>query len=39
MNFDSIPELHWAFGYPFALLLMAVVSVSLFLIFKARGWL
>ncbi|MEV4923894.1 CorA family divalent cation transporter, partial [Streptomyces roseoverticillatus] len=25
MNFDAMPELHWAFGYPFAILLMAVV--------------
>jgi magnesium transporter len=38
MNFD-MPELHWAFGYPFALLLMAITSVSLFVIFKTRGWL
>jgi magnesium transporter len=33
------PELDWAPGYPFALLLMGVISVGLFLIFKARGWL
>ena len=39
MNFDAMPELHWAFGYPFALLLMVMVSVALFLVFKARGWL
>jgi magnesium transporter len=39
MNFDSIPELHWAFGYPFALILMVIVSVGLFLIFKTRDWL
>ena len=38
MNFD-IPELHWAFGYPFALGLMVVVSVALWLIFRRRGWL
>jgi magnesium transporter len=38
MNFD-MPELHWAFGYPFALALMAVVSVGLWLIFRKRGWL
>jgi magnesium transporter len=38
MNFD-MPELHWAFGYPFALALMAVVSVVLWLIFRRRGWL
>jgi magnesium transporter len=38
MNFD-MPELSWAFGYPFALALMAIVSVGLWLIFRARGWL
>jgi magnesium transporter len=39
MNFDHMPELHWMAGYPFALTLMLVVSVSLFLVFKRRGWL
>ncbi|WP_240926367.1 magnesium and cobalt transport protein CorA [Streptomyces sp. JB150] len=39
MNFDHMPELHWAFGYPFAVLLMAVVCTSLYLIFKRRDWL
>ena len=38
MNFD-MPELHWAFGYPFALGLMAVISVGLWLVFRRRGWL
>ena len=38
MNFD-MPELSWALGYPFALALMVVVSVGLWLIFRARGWL
>ena len=38
MNFD-MPELHWAFGYPFALALMGIVSVGLWLIFRKRGWL
>jgi magnesium transporter len=39
MNFDYMPELHWALGYPFALMLMALVSATLYLIFKNRGWL
>ena len=39
MNFDAIPELHWAFGYPFALGLMAMVCVILYLVFHKRGWL
>jgi len=39
MNFDDIPELHWAFGYPYALALMLLTSVTLYLVFKHRGWL
>lgn len=39
MNFDLMPELHWAYGYPFAVLLMALVCVTLFWLFKRRGWL
>ncbi|MER8046578.1 magnesium and cobalt transport protein CorA [Streptomyces sp. NPDC094032] len=39
MNFDTMPELHWAAGYPFAILLMAVVCTSLYVIFKKRDWL
>ena len=27
MNFDYMPELHWMFGYPFAMVLMLMVSV------------
>lgn len=38
MNFDVMPELHWAFGYPFALGLMAAVSVVLWVIFRMRRW-
>jgi magnesium transporter len=38
MNFD-MPELHWSLGYPFALALMAIVSVGLWLVFRKRGWL
>ena len=37
-NFDHMPELRWILGYPFALALMLVVSVSLYLAFKRRGW-
>jgi magnesium transporter len=39
MNFHHMPELTWAWGYPFALLLMAMVCIGLYLIFKRRGWL
>jgi len=38
MNFD-IPELRQPWGYPFALLLMAITCGSLFAIFKHRDWL
>ncbi|MFE1173037.1 magnesium/cobalt transporter CorA [Streptomyces sp. NPDC058773] len=39
MNFDHMPELHWVFGYPVAIVLMAVVCTSLYLVFKRRRWL
>ena len=39
MNFAHMPELRWVFGYPFALALMLVVSLTLYAIFKRRGWL
>ncbi|MEY4174667.1 MAG: hypothetical protein RI900_1832 [Actinomycetota bacterium] len=39
MNFDRMPELHWAFGYPFALGLMVVMSGGLYWLFKRRKWL
>ena len=38
MNFDHMPELHWLLGYPFALTLMVLISVALYLSFKHRGW-
>lgn len=45
MNFDrqaspwNMPELGWAFGYPFALGLMAAVTVAMLLFFRRKGWL
>ncbi|GAA3765065.1 magnesium and cobalt transport protein CorA [Salinactinospora qingdaonensis] len=39
MNFDAMPELHWQWGYPFALALMGVVCVTLYILFKRRNWL
>lgn len=39
MNFENMPELGWRFGYPFAIGLMGIVCVSLYLIFKRRDWL
>ena len=38
MNFDHMPELHWHYGYPMALLLMALVSGVLYAVFKRRNW-
>lgn len=39
MNFDQMPELHWTYGYPFALGLMLAVSYALWRAFKRSGWL
>jgi magnesium transporter len=39
MNFDNMPELHWHFGYFYALGLMVVSSVLLYRLFKRSGWL
>lgn len=39
MNFKVMPELHWAFGYPAAIVLMALTSLILYLVFKHRNWL
>lgn len=38
MNFEQMPELTWRFGYPFALLLMVLVSGGLWRFFKRSGW-
>jgi len=39
MNFDLIPELHWHFGYPWALLLMALSAVLPYAWFRRLGFL
>ncbi len=39
MNFEAMPELSWAFGYPMALVLMVVSAALPFYWFKRRGWL
>lgn len=39
MNFDSMPELHWTYGYPASLGLMALVSFILWVVFHKKGWL
>ncbi|HYJ38213.1 MAG TPA: magnesium/cobalt transporter CorA [Chitinophagaceae bacterium] len=39
MNFASMPELHWTWGYPFALGLIITACLLLFYFFKRSGWL
>ena len=39
MNFDDMPELHWAFGYPAVLLIMGTICLLLYRGFKKSGWL
>lgn len=38
MNFEAMPELKWALGYPVALLVMAAIGVGMFLYFRRKGW-
>ena len=39
MNFEAMPELHWRFGYPLSITLMAVIDIWLFTRFRKAGWL
>ena len=39
MNFTNMPELHWAWGYPAALLLILLSAIGPILWFRRRGWL
>lgn len=39
MNFEHMPELRQAWGYPAVIVVMAVLEVLLFRQFKRRGWL
>jgi magnesium transporter len=38
MNFDHMPELHWRYGYLYALLLMALVAALQVWLLSRRGW-
>ena len=44
MNFDpavsgwNMPELHWVFGYPFALALMGFTVAAMLFFFSRKGW-
>lgn len=39
MNFEFMPELKWALGYPFALSLMVASVATPFWFFRKKGWL
>lgn len=39
MNFDNIPELHWRYGYPFALGIMGLLSLAMVWYFRRKDWL
>jgi magnesium transporter len=39
MNFDVLPEIHWQYGYPWALGLMIASAILPYFFFRWRGWL
>jgi len=39
MNFKTMPELNWEYGYPFVLALTITLCVIIYLLFKRSGWL
>jgi magnesium transporter len=39
MNFKTIPELEWPFGYPWALSLIVMAAILPYLWFRRKGWL
>jgi magnesium/cobalt transport protein CorA len=39
MNFDHMPELHWTYGYPAAVGIMAGAGLLLHRMFRRSGWL
>jgi magnesium transporter len=39
MNFDEMPELRWAFGYPVAIGSMVVLTIVLYVYFKRKDYL
>lgn len=38
MNFQNMPELTWKYGYFIILIVMATISIEMFLWFKRKGW-
>ncbi|MGZ8394945.1 MAG: magnesium/cobalt transporter CorA [Nitrospira sp.] len=39
MNFENMPEMKWAFGYPMALVLMILAGGAPYVYFRQKGWL
>ena len=39
MNFKNMPELSWAYGYPYGLALIVVSALAPVLYFRLKGWL
>ena len=39
MNFNDMPELHWAWGYPVVLTVTLGLCIGLYIFFKRSGWL
>ena len=39
MNFEHMPETHWPWGYPWALIVMMLAGTAPYLYFKRKGWL
>ncbi|WP_369245415.1 magnesium/cobalt transporter CorA [Streptomyces sp. R41] len=39
MNFDHMPELHWLWSYPALILVLVMLELCLYRLFKRRGWL
>ena len=39
MNFKHMPELHWKFGYPIIIVVMAAICTLLYRSFRRRSWL
>jgi magnesium transporter len=39
MNFKYMPELDWALGYPFAVVLMLIAAALPYFVFKWKKWL
>jgi magnesium transporter len=39
MNFEFMPELKWKLGYPVVYIIMAIVTISIYIWFKRKKWL